>query len=49
LFAKNLQNFVDLMIGKDGTLKIDESDECISGTMIAKDGALVHPMFAGAK
>ncbi len=49
LFAKNLQNFIDLMIAKDGTLKIDESDECISGTMIAKDGALVHKMFAGAK
>ena len=49
LFAKNLQNFVDLMISKEGALKIDESDECISGTMIAKGGALVHKMFAGAK
>ncbi len=49
LFAKNLQNFVDLMIGKDGALKIDETDECISSTMIAKGGALVHKMFAGAK
>ncbi len=49
LFAKNLQNFVDLMIGKDGALNIDESDECISGTMIAKGGVLVHKMFAGAK
>ena len=48
LFAKNLQNFVDLMISKDGTLNIDENDECIKGTMIAKGGALVHPMF-GAK
>jgi NAD(P) transhydrogenase subunit alpha len=47
LFAKNLANFLDLMI-KDGSLKIDEADECIKGTMIAKDGALVHPMF-GAK
>jgi H+-translocating NAD(P) transhydrogenase subunit alpha len=49
LFAKNLQNFVDLMIGKDGALKIDETDECISGTMIAKGGALVHKMYQGAK
>ena len=49
LFAKNLQNFVDLMISKEGSLKIDEADECISGTMIAKGGALVHKMFAGAK
>jgi NAD(P) transhydrogenase subunit alpha len=49
LFAKNLANFLDLMIDKDGTLKIDEADECIKGTMIAKDGALVHDMFSGAK
>ncbi len=49
LFAKNLQNFVDLMISKDGALKIDEADECISGTMIAKDGLLVHKMYQGAK
>ena len=49
LFAKNLANFLDLMIQKDGSLKIDEADECIKGTMIAKDGALVHAMFTGAK
>lgn len=48
LFAKNLANFLDLMISKDGSLKIDDADECIKGTMIARDGALVHPMF-GAK
>ncbi|MCB1380709.1 MAG: Re/Si-specific NAD(P)(+) transhydrogenase subunit alpha [Alphaproteobacteria bacterium] len=49
LFAKNLANFLDLMVQKDGTLKVDEADECIKGTMIAKDGALVHAMFTGAK
>lgn len=49
LFAKNLLNFVELMIGKDGALKIDETDECISGTMITKGGALVHKMYQGAK
>ena len=49
LFSKNLANFLDLMIQKDGTLKIDDADECIKGTMIARDGALVHPMFQGAK
>ena len=48
LFAKNLANFLDLMITKEGGLKIDDADECIKGTMIARDGALVHPMF-GAK
>jgi H+-translocating NAD(P) transhydrogenase subunit alpha len=45
LFAKNIANFLDLMIQKDGTLKIDDADECISGTMITRDGTLVHKMF----
>jgi H+-translocating NAD(P) transhydrogenase subunit alpha len=49
LFAKNIANFLDLMIQKDGTLKIDEADECISGTMIAKGGKLVHKIYQGAK
>ena len=49
LFAKNLANFLDLMVQKDGSLKIDEADEVIKGTMIAKGGALVHAMFQGAK
>ena len=49
LFAKNLANFLDLMVGKDGTLKIDFDDDCIKGTLIARDGVLVHPMFTGAK
>jgi NAD(P) transhydrogenase subunit alpha len=45
LFAKNLANFLDLMVAKDGTLKVDFDDEIIKGTLIAKDGALVHPIF----
>jgi H+-translocating NAD(P) transhydrogenase subunit alpha len=48
LFAKNIANFLDLIIQKDGTLKFDESDECISGTMIAKGGKLVHKIYDGA-
>ena len=48
LFAKNIANFLDLIIQKDGTLKIDETDECISGTMIAKGGKLVHKIYGGA-
>ena len=49
LFAKNIANFLDLMIQKDGTLKIDEADECISGTLIAKGGKLVHKIYGDAK
>jgi NAD(P) transhydrogenase subunit alpha len=45
LFAKNLANFLDLMIQPDGRLKIDYDDEIIKGTLIAKDGVLVHPMY----
>ncbi len=48
LYAKNLANFLELMV-KDGALKIDFDDEIIKGTLIAKDGALVHPMFQGEK
>jgi len=48
LYARNLANFLDLMVQKDGTLNIDFNDEIIKGTLIAKDGALVHPMFQGA-
>ncbi len=49
LYAKNLANFLDLMVQKDGTFKIDFDDEIIKGTLIARDGVLVHPMFAGVK
>jgi NAD(P) transhydrogenase subunit alpha len=45
LYAKNLANFLDPMIQKDGSLKIDYDDEIIKGTLIAKDGALVHPIY----
>jgi H+-translocating NAD(P) transhydrogenase subunit alpha len=45
LFAKNIANFLDLIIQKDGTLKIDDADECISGTMIARGGKLVHKIY----
>ena len=49
LYAKNLANFLELMVQKDGTLKIDYDDEIIKGTLIARDGGLVHSMFTGAK
>lgn len=45
LFAKNVANFLDLMITPEGALMIDFEDEIIKGTLIAKDGVLVHPMY----
>jgi NAD(P) transhydrogenase subunit alpha len=44
LYARNLQNFLDPLI-KDGTLKIDWADEIIAGTLVARNGELVHKMF----
>ena len=49
LYAKNLANFLDLIVQKDGKLQIDFDDEIIKGTLIARKGELVHPMFQGAK
>ena len=47
LYAKNLLTFLQLMIDKDGAgLKIDWEDEIIKGTLVARDGAIVHPALA---
>ncbi len=44
LYAKNLLTFLELMIDKkDKALKVNWDDEIIKGTLIAKDGAIVHP------
>ena len=50
LYARNLVNFLTPLI-KDKALAIDWEDEIVTGTLIAKDGAVVHPMLAegGAK
>lgn len=46
LYARNLLSFIELMIDKkEGKLEINWEDEIIQGTLIAKDGALVHPTF----
>ncbi len=44
LYAKNLVTFLELMIDKkDKTLKVNWDDEIIKGTLVAKDGKIVHP------
>ncbi|MGE0211316.1 MAG: Re/Si-specific NAD(P)(+) transhydrogenase subunit alpha [Parvibaculaceae bacterium] len=45
LYAKNLQNFIDLLIGKDGGLSIDWNDEIIVGAGLIRDGEFVHPLL----
>jgi NAD(P) transhydrogenase subunit alpha len=44
LYAKNLLAFLELMIDKkDKSLRVNWDDEIIKGTLVAKDGRIVHP------
>jgi H+-translocating NAD(P) transhydrogenase subunit alpha len=44
LYARNLLNFVDLLIDKDsGELVINEDDDLVKGALITRDGKVVHP------
>jgi NAD(P) transhydrogenase subunit alpha len=43
LYARNLLNFLMLLVDKDGTLKIDRTDEIIKATLLTADGAVVNP------
>ncbi|MFM9941704.1 MAG: Re/Si-specific NAD(P)(+) transhydrogenase subunit alpha [Hyphomicrobiaceae bacterium] len=44
LYAKNLLTFLETMIDKkEKVLKINWDDEIIKGTLVAKDGRIVHP------
>ncbi len=45
LYAKNLQNFVELLIGEDGNLSIDWDDEIMTGCGLIRDGKAVHPIL----
>jgi NAD(P) transhydrogenase subunit alpha len=42
LYAKNLQNLVELMVDEEGNLKIDTDDEVIAGSLLTKDGEIVN-------
>ncbi|KAB2914882.1 MAG: Re/Si-specific NAD(P)(+) transhydrogenase subunit alpha [Hyphomicrobiaceae bacterium] len=44
LYAKNLLAFLETMIDKkEKALKVNWDDEIIKGTLVAKDGRIVHP------
>ncbi len=48
LFAKNILNFVTPMIDKEsGALNINWEDELVKGTLVTKDGSIVHPSLTG--
>jgi len=47
LYAKNLLTFLETMIDKtEKTLKINWDDEIVKGTLVAKDGKIVHPSLS---
>jgi NAD(P) transhydrogenase subunit alpha len=49
LYAKNIFAFLGLIIDKETKgLKIDTGDEIVKGTLVTRDGAIVHPALAPA-
>lgn len=50
LYANNLYNFLALLFDKEAKgLSIDWEDEIVKGTLVAKDGAIVHPNLKPAE
>jgi NAD(P) transhydrogenase subunit alpha len=50
LYARNLYNFVQLLIDKETkALVVDDTDDLIKGTMITREGKVVHPRLADAE
>ena len=44
LFSRNLLNFITPMVDKETkTLKVDLNDEVVKGTLVTRDGQVVHP------
>ncbi len=48
LYSRNLAEFMKLVVAKDGSLSIDPADEIIKGSLLTRDGQIVHPAFAPA-
>jgi NAD(P) transhydrogenase subunit alpha len=47
LFSRNLLNFLTPMVDKEtGALKIDLADEVVKGTLVTRDGQIVHPALS---
>jgi H+-translocating NAD(P) transhydrogenase subunit alpha len=42
LYAKNLQNLVELMIDDEGNLRLDMNDEVVAGACLTNDGEIVN-------
>ena len=47
LYAKNLLTFVETLIDKkEKKLAVNWDDEIVKGTLLTRDGAIVHPNFS---
>ena len=42
MYSRNIQSLLGLLITKDGKLNLDMNDDVIKGTVITKDGDVVH-------
>ncbi len=50
LYARNMLNYLTPMIdGETGALNIDWEDEVVTGCVLTRDGAVVHPLLTGGK
>jgi H+-translocating NAD(P) transhydrogenase subunit alpha len=48
LYSKNLFSFVETLVDKaEKKLAVDWNDELVKATVLTRDGAVVHPAFAG--
>ncbi|HEX3810752.1 MAG TPA: Re/Si-specific NAD(P)(+) transhydrogenase subunit alpha [Rhizomicrobium sp.] len=47
LYARNLFNFVSLIVSKDGALALNWDDEIVKGAGLTRDGEIVHPSLKG--
>jgi len=42
MYAKNLQNFLDLIIGEEGQLVLNWDDEILAGSVLVHEGEIKH-------
>ncbi|MEO6490995.1 MAG: Re/Si-specific NAD(P)(+) transhydrogenase subunit alpha [Ferruginibacter sp.] len=47
LYGKNILNFLQLIISKDGTLNLNFADDLVKGTCIAHDGVITNDRVKG--
>jgi NAD(P) transhydrogenase subunit alpha len=48
LYARNLFNFLQLIVNKEGRLAVDRADEIVNATLLTIDGAVVNPALVPA-